>query len=403
MIVHNYLATPKSLDLSLDGDGPDGDRPGGIDAGRSRSCSRRTARHASTGGSAPTRSARPRVTGKAIADTDSDAVELPIPVLPFGLRRDASQSGSLSSGGTATANLTIPAESNPAARTIQVSLAPSLAGSLLGALDFLTGYPYGCTEQTLSAFLPTLVVARTMAQLKLAPTERLSQLDRQATAGLNAAARLPARGRRLGMVEDGREPSVHDRLRDVRSARDEGRRLQGARTIGSPTASPALARLYRKYPRARARAQGLHAVRAGARARARRSSRPISKTARSIGPPRLSDVWSARDRLTPYGRAVLLLTLNALNDRARRGARARSAGRGQASRRPRVVADRSRSAARRLGRHERRSHGHRGAGARRPSSRAARSSRPRSATSSPTASRACTGSARSRRRWCCTA
>ena len=36
----------------------------------------------------------------------------------------------------------------------RVSLAPSLAGSMLGALDFLTSYPYGCTEQTLSSFLP---------------------------------------------------------------------------------------------------------------------------------------------------------------------------------------------------------------------------------------------------------
>ncbi len=65
-----------------------------------------------------------------------------------------------------------------------MGLAPSLAGSMLGALDFLTGYPYGCTEQTLSSFLPNLVVARALAQLKLTPTERLSLLDRQVTAGV---------------------------------------------------------------------------------------------------------------------------------------------------------------------------------------------------------------------------
>ena len=31
--------------------------------------------------------------------------------------------------------------------------------ALFGALDYLTGYPYGCTEQTMSRFLPTVIVA----------------------------------------------------------------------------------------------------------------------------------------------------------------------------------------------------------------------------------------------------
>ena len=55
---------------------------------------------------------------------------------------------------------------------------------MLGALDFLTDYPYGCTEQTLSSFLPNLLVTRALTELKLAPTERLSALDRQVSAGL---------------------------------------------------------------------------------------------------------------------------------------------------------------------------------------------------------------------------
>ena len=46
------------------------------------------------------------------------------------------------------------------------------AGSMLGALDFLTAFPYGCTEQTLSSFLPNVLVLRAMEDLKLAPTER---------------------------------------------------------------------------------------------------------------------------------------------------------------------------------------------------------------------------------------
>ena len=97
---------------------------------------------------------RATVTATAIAGGDRDAVELGFPVLPFGLKRELGKSGSLTAAGTATATLAIPGHSNPAARTIEIGLAPSLAGSMLGALDFLTSYPYGCTEQTLSSFLP---------------------------------------------------------------------------------------------------------------------------------------------------------------------------------------------------------------------------------------------------------
>ena len=63
-------------------------------------------------------------------------------MLPFGLRREVGEVGlAVGAAATRTATLNIPSASNPAARTIQISLAPSLAGSLLGALDFLTGYP----------------------------------------------------------------------------------------------------------------------------------------------------------------------------------------------------------------------------------------------------------------------
>jgi len=46
-----------------------------------------------------------------------------------------------------------------------LSVAPSIAASILGSLEFLTNYPYGCTEQTLSSFLPNLVVRSAMKDL----------------------------------------------------------------------------------------------------------------------------------------------------------------------------------------------------------------------------------------------
>lgn len=180
VVAHNYLPGERAIDLTLTATGlgpagaPESPRVLVASGGEARLDWRFKAGAAG----------RATVTGTATTSGDRDAVELSFPVLPFGLKRVAGTSGSLTTAGTATATLAIPAHSNPASRTIEIGLAPSLAGSMLGALDFLTGYPYGCTEQTLSSFLPSLVVARALAQLKLTPTERLSLLDRQVTAGV---------------------------------------------------------------------------------------------------------------------------------------------------------------------------------------------------------------------------
>jgi hypothetical protein len=125
------------------------------------------------------------VRGTAVAADDSDSVELPFPVLPFGLRREIGKAASFTAPGEQAAELEIPATSNPQARTIRVQVAPSLAGPVLGALDYLTSYPYGCTEQTLSSFVPNLAARRTLSELGLPLTEGLKSLDRQATEGLS--------------------------------------------------------------------------------------------------------------------------------------------------------------------------------------------------------------------------
>jgi uncharacterized protein YfaS (alpha-2-macroglobulin family) len=49
--------------------------------------------------------------------------------------------------------------------TVQVT--PSLAVTMLDALPYLIDYPYGCTEQTMSRFLPAAIVKRTLQELGL--------------------------------------------------------------------------------------------------------------------------------------------------------------------------------------------------------------------------------------------
>ena len=129
-------------------------------------------------------------TGTATAASASDAMALTIPVHPFGARREVGLSGSTAAGASRTVDLSIPDASNPQARSVVVSLMPSMAGTLLGALDDLVNYPYGCTEQTVSSFVPNLLVMRTLSELQLAPTERMGLLDRVSRAGLDRLVRL---------------------------------------------------------------------------------------------------------------------------------------------------------------------------------------------------------------------
>jgi hypothetical protein len=57
-------------------------------------------------------------------------------------------------------------------------VAPSVAGTVFTALDYLTSYPWGCTEQTMSSFLPDLIVAQAVDKLHLkSPIDRATLND----------------------------------------------------------------------------------------------------------------------------------------------------------------------------------------------------------------------------------
>ncbi len=253
------------------------------------------------------------VGGSAIAPADSDAVELSFPVLPFGLKREAGIAGSLVGGGTGTGHLTVPAASNPAARTIRVQVAPSLAGPLLGALDFLTSYPYGCTEQTLSSFVPNLLVQRAFNELKLPQTEAMKGLDRQVGDGLKRIYDYQHDDGGWGWWKaDANHPfmtayAVYGLLEAKASGYrvDEWRLDKGARRLKL---------LYGEYAKAVPELKAYLTyvlVLAGARGVEAADYSDAPKWDRDLA---LSELWAARGRMTAYGQGLLLLALNELKD-----------------------------------------------------------------------------------------
>jgi len=310
-MVHNYLKEARTASVSIEAIGlqPVGTHTGTTGSLTSSAERRDDWRFAARAAGAAT------VTASAKTETDVDAVELPIPVLPFGIRREVGTSGSVIGAGEATATVEMPATSNPAARSIAVSLAPSLAGSVLGALDFLTGYPYGCTEQTVSSFLPNLLVTRALAELKLTPTERLSALDRQVSAGIQRLYDFQQPDGGWGWWQgDANHPFMTAyALWGLDESRRAGVRVDMGRMMN---ASRQLAQLYMTYPRVE---PDLKVYEAYVLQRAAANDDTISwygenqqgTFSHSVA---RNELWDMRGRMSAYGRALLLLLLDEAKD-----------------------------------------------------------------------------------------
>ncbi|HEY0139426.1 MAG TPA: MG2 domain-containing protein [Thermoanaerobaculia bacterium] len=126
-------------------------------------------------------SAKLRVSGRA--STHSDAMERVIRVYEHGIDKLVARSGRIR-GEEALVRLELPRDRR--ATQLVVNLQPSLAASMLDALPFLIEFPYGCTEQTMSRFLPAAVVTRTLKAQGLDATSRpeLKNLDAVIAAGV---------------------------------------------------------------------------------------------------------------------------------------------------------------------------------------------------------------------------
>jgi uncharacterized protein YfaS (alpha-2-macroglobulin family) len=119
------------------------------------------------------------ITVKAVAQQESDAMQVTVPVLPYGIRQEMAQAGALQAGdkATQTVTLTLPEKFDPERTRLEVSLAPGPLGAMLDALPMLIGYPHGCTEQTMSRFYPTIIVANTLKKLGI-NLEALARVQR---------------------------------------------------------------------------------------------------------------------------------------------------------------------------------------------------------------------------------
>ncbi|HSK62328.1 MAG TPA: alpha-2-macroglobulin family protein [Pyrinomonadaceae bacterium] len=123
----------------------------------------------------------------------ADAMEKSFTIFEHGIEKFVSRSGKMR-GDSVAVKLDIPKERRVDSTYLTVQVAPSMATTMLDALPYLIDYPYGCTEQTMSRFLPAVITAKTLRDLGLKPETAMHKIFGGIEPG-SAAATHP-KGRR---------------------------------------------------------------------------------------------------------------------------------------------------------------------------------------------------------------
>ena len=105
---------------------------------------------------------------KALTDEESDAMEQRFPCYIHGMSKMDSYCGEIrpdDQSGKFTLN--VPKDRRPKESRLEVRWSPTLAGAMVDALPYMVDYPYGCTEQTLNRFLPTVITQKILLDMHL--------------------------------------------------------------------------------------------------------------------------------------------------------------------------------------------------------------------------------------------
>jgi len=181
VIAHNYLEAAKDVTFGLDVQGLEvvGGQQQVVSIAAKGEAFAEWRVKAHTTGSAV-------LTAKALTNEESDALQVTLPINPYGVKQRATGAGVVYSGsGQAGWNYSYPPGSDAGSRTLTVTVAPSVAGTVFDALDYLTSYPWGCTEQTMSSFLPDVIVAQAVSKLNLKPAVDPATLNAMVRDGLD--------------------------------------------------------------------------------------------------------------------------------------------------------------------------------------------------------------------------
>ncbi|MCC6466025.1 MAG: hypothetical protein IT463_11860 [Planctomycetes bacterium] len=128
-----------------------------------------------------TRAGKFRVRMAALSAVESDATEKDYPCKVRGAEMVQATSGVIRDGETThTFEVNLPEKMDPEQTRLDLQLSPSVAALAIDAVPYLLQYPYGCVEQTMSRFLPAVLVRKTLQDAGVSLDEvgkRRAQLD----------------------------------------------------------------------------------------------------------------------------------------------------------------------------------------------------------------------------------
>jgi uncharacterized protein YfaS (alpha-2-macroglobulin family) len=105
---------------------------------------------------------------KALTDEESDAMEMKFPAYVHGMLKTESWAGTVRPEETGAAvSIEVPTERRIDETVLEIRYSPSLAVAMVDALPYLADYPYGCTEQTLNRFLPSVITQKVLLEMNL--------------------------------------------------------------------------------------------------------------------------------------------------------------------------------------------------------------------------------------------
>ena len=102
----------------------------------------------------------------AVGNTAADALERKLSINPYGVEVRTSQTGVIT-GESDSRDLELSAIGDASKGTIKrdITLASSTIGPVIGNFSALIDYPYGCTEQTMSRLMPSVIAMRLHTKL----------------------------------------------------------------------------------------------------------------------------------------------------------------------------------------------------------------------------------------------
>ena len=207
------------------------------------------------------------------AGEHSDGMERSFIAHDHGIEKLIAAAGKLR-GDDVTVSLGLPAARRQGSTRMTVQISPSMAVTMLDALPYLIDYPYGCTEQTMSRFLPAVITAKTLGDLGLEPADVM--------------------GRVFGGIE-------HQYVENTQPRGQEDLRRLGVRFLELE--------IVEEESNHDIEAWMLHALSAYSESMERQAISypwefPLTRT--------FDNLWASRDRLNAYTRALLALSAHQL-------------------------------------------------------------------------------------------